>query len=193
MSEVISTVEYRPIQGYPGYRVGNDGSVWSRRSTGSGELREEWRRLSENPKPSNGRIYVCLCGASGPGCPAKRYSASAIVLTAFIGTRPDGMQCCHNNGNPADNRLSNLRWDTQKNNLADRIRHGTDPCGERNGAARITEADVVEIRKMLCEGVSQEKTGKRFGIKPSTISDIHRGKTWVHVDLAPRPIAEKDL
>lgn len=54
-----------------------------------------------------------------------------LVLETFIGPRPKGMKACHNNGNPIDNRLENLRWDTRRNNTLDSLRHGTHPCGEK--------------------------------------------------------------
>ena len=49
-----------------------------------------------------------------------------LVMEAFVGPRPDGMNVCHNNGDPTDNRLGNLRYDTQSENMSDRRRHGTD-------------------------------------------------------------------
>lgn len=47
-----------------------------------------------------------------------------VVLEAFRGTPPIGMQGCHNNGQPDDNRLVNLRWDTCSENNLDVVRHG---------------------------------------------------------------------
>lgn len=47
------------------------------------------------------------------------------VLEAFVGPCPPGMECCHNDGDPTNNHVSNLRWDTHAANMADRARHGT--------------------------------------------------------------------
>lgn len=49
-----------------------------------------------------------------------------LVLEAFIGPCPDGMVGCHTDGDPLNNRLDNLRWDTPSNNNRDKRAHGTD-------------------------------------------------------------------
>jgi hypothetical protein len=48
-----------------------------------------------------------------------------LVLLAFVGPRPSGMDACHWNDNPADNRLVNLRWDTRSANVRDCVRNGS--------------------------------------------------------------------
>lgn len=48
-----------------------------------------------------------------------------LVLEAFIGPPPPGMEACHNNGDVTDNRLTNLRWDSHQANMQDAIRAGT--------------------------------------------------------------------
>ena len=173
----VEQTEYRPIQGYPGYRVGSDGSVWSNRSRGAGKTGGDWRRMSDKPK-ADGRVYVNLYGDGG----VKRFLSYTLVLTAFVGPRPKGMEGCHNNGIPADNRLSNLRWDTKKGNMADMVLHGTHNRGERHVAAKLSESDVIEIKKLLREGVmTQKEIGEIYGLCRGTVSSIHRGRKWKHV------------
>lgn len=47
-----------------------------------------------------------------------------LVLEAFVGPCPDGMEACHNDDNPFNNHLRNLRWDTHQSNCADRSEIG---------------------------------------------------------------------
>ena len=58
--------------------------------------------------------------------------AHVLVLESFVCSKPPEMVSCHNNGVPDDNRLENLRWDTQKNNVQDRKKHGTYQWGNLN-------------------------------------------------------------
>lgn len=55
----------------------------------------------------------------------KMWLGHALVLTAFVGPRPAGMEACHANDVPDDNRLQNLRWDTPEANRADKARLAT--------------------------------------------------------------------
>lgn len=47
-----------------------------------------------------------------------------LVLEAFVSPRPDGLHCCHNDGDYHNNILNNLRWDTSYSNMQDKIEHG---------------------------------------------------------------------
>lgn len=49
-----------------------------------------------------------------------------LVLEAFVAPRPDEQEGCHNDGNPLNNNVSNLRWGTKKSNAKDRVLHGND-------------------------------------------------------------------
>lgn len=49
----------------------------------------------------------------------------SLVLETFVGKCPMGMEACHWNDYPSDNRLLNLRWDTRSANILDSVRNGT--------------------------------------------------------------------
>lgn len=61
----------------------------------------------------------------------KHHYVHRLVATAFIGEGPEGMEVCHADGNPANNHVGNLRWDTKKANGADTTRHGRHPQRSR--------------------------------------------------------------
>lgn len=48
-----------------------------------------------------------------------------LVMAAFIGPCPKGLEVCHNDGNASNNHLANLRYDTRSENIKDQLRHGT--------------------------------------------------------------------
>jgi hypothetical protein len=101
-----------------------------------------------------------------------------LVLEAFVGPRPDGMVCRHLDGNPQNNRLSNLRWGTPEENYADRRLHGTHNTGSRNGRAKIDESDVIAIRQRLAAGHKQAAIAQDFGISLGIVAHISAGRTW---------------
>src|SRR4051794_9067393 len=54
----------------------------------------------------------------------KNVRVQRLVLEAFVGPCPPGMEACHNDDVSLDCRLQNLRWDTRQANIADRCRNG---------------------------------------------------------------------
>lgn len=148
MPEFDSTISYRDVEGFPGYKVGSDGSVWSCwKQVGHGYgggtysvLGSTWHQL----KPGvarGGYLNVTLC----PGRHTRLIHH--LVLEAFVGPRPAGMDACHDpSPDRADNRLSNLRWDTKRANQADSARHGTRICGDRHPLAKITDHQAQALR-----------------------------------------------
>ena len=101
-----------------------------------------------------------------------------LVLESFIGSPPTGMECCHNDGNPRNNQIDNLRWDTRSNNLKDKAKHGTNVRGERCSTVKLCELDVWLIRAIKGDGNS---LARFFDVHNSTISNVRTRRTWSHV------------
>lgn len=111
------------------------------------------------------------------------FAVHLLVMEAFVGPRPEGMEICHNDGNPGNNRKDNLRYDTPKNNNKDKIKHGTLPCGEKCSWSKVNNQQALEIKKLAKEGkFTQTQIGKMFNIAPSTVSNIKTGKHWKNLD-----------
>lgn len=174
MSEINSTIKYRDIPGFFGYRAGDDGSIWSQRLSG-GALSSEWHKL----KCSIGsRGYRTACVSRFPGDKRRRIMVGVLVLLAFVGARPERMQCCHNNGDKSDNRLSNVRWDTSKNNMEDQRKHGTLQQGERHWASKITRQDVKAIRARRSKGEVVKVLAAEYLLSKMQIYRIVNKKGW---------------
>jgi hypothetical protein len=169
-------VEYRLIEGWPGYRVGSDGSLWTCKPRG-GKRRSipghEWREMRPRLQPT-GYLRAILCQKKKTWHPFMH----KLVMLAFVGPVPNGMECAHNDGNRVNNCLSNLRYDTRLNNAHDKIRHGTVLRGRDFPQAKASPEIVRVIRAAIAGGESAVSVGKRFGMDNTTIGRIARREAW---------------
>jgi hypothetical protein len=170
-------VVYEEVPGFPAYQIGTNGVLWSRSGNQYKPLLDRWVQV-KGEQHQDGYLRATL--GSGPG--KRRVLIHDLVLELFIGPHPDGKECRHFNGNPADNRLLNLWWGTPAENAADKRRHGTLPIGSRVASSKLTEADVTEIHRLVTEGQTHREIAKNFGIHHSRICRIIRSKEWAHVE-----------
>jgi hypothetical protein len=134
------SVTYKPVEGYPGYRVGDDGSVWCciRRNGKQVFLTDDWRPAVTYMQ--NGYTIARIWRHHKE----RKVRVHRLVLMTFVGPCPPGMEACHfPNPERSDNRLSNLRWDTRSNNGRDRLRvfreAGLKPCSKCKSVKTLTE------------------------------------------------------
>lgn len=174
MTVIQSSVRYKySKRHYPGYCVGDDGSVWSRRKF------REWTRLRSKPN-SDGYLRVSVHNGK------QRVSkfVHILVLEAFVGECPLGQQCRHLNGDPSDNRLANIRWGTSKQQAQDKRRHGTMArlAGEKNGFSKLTATEVVRMRAMYESGrYTQETLARLFEVSQTSVSRVVLRRCWSHI------------
>mgnify|MGYP001615377444 CR=1 FL=1 len=175
----IKSERWLPIPGYEGFYSVSD----------MGRVRQEAGRFH-----CRGTIYVYHSKPRLKKLSRKRHGHLAVnignfnvmlvhrlVLLAFVGPCPEGMECRHLDGNPSNNRLDYLCWGTHAENMADTVRHGRTNRGERNPNAKLTDATVLEIRQRSKAGESRMAIARSLGLCQSTISYVALGKTWRHV------------
>jgi hypothetical protein len=100
------------------------------------------------------------------------------------GAIPDGLQVLHrcdvrNCVNPAHLFLGN-----NQDNTADKVAKGRQSAlrGEKQVFARLTEAQVRQIRELHGNGLSNGAIGEKFGVGSEAISKVIRGVNWKHVE-----------
>lgn len=172
----VKSVEYRIVPGYPGYRAGDDGSVWgclnSHGKVGS------WHILKKRPD-KDGYGVVTLSRDRN----RKTRRVSHIILESFVGPRPDGTEACHGpDHNPSNDRPENLRWDTHFNNIGDKIAINSQAKGIGHGMVKLTDADVISLRRIHEEqGLGYKRLGRMFKISPNQAMLIIKRINWKHI------------
>ncbi len=159
--------QWRSVEGFPGYLVSDAGRVVGRRG----------HVLSPGVCPRGYTRVVLMRDA-------KRYNRSIhrLVLRAFADAPGDsGIVGAHLNGDPRDNRLANLRWVSQSENLSHRKEHGTELLGERNGRAKLTEDDVRTIRKLADLGRTCASLADEYDVRYGTVNKVITRESWRHV------------
>lgn len=160
---------FKKIRGY-NYEVSDTGEVRNMKT----------ERILKNysyEKDSYLQVNLCKNGK------VKNCYVHRLVLETFVGTCPEGMEACHNNGNAGDNRVKNLRWDTRKNNIKDSIDQGTRfiQRGSKHSMSKLTEEQVREIRAKYIRynrDVNTYTLAKEYGVSNQEISNIVNNKRW---------------
>jgi len=156
--------KWRPINGYPGYYVSSWGNIKSRE-----------RQLK--PILSN-KYYVVSLSKKGT---SKNFRVHKLVASEFLGPPPfDEALVAHNDGNTSNNKVSNLRWASALENMADRVRHNTRPAGSSVFGSKLTEQSIPVIRERIRKGERYPSIAQDYNVSISTISLIKKNKTWKH-------------
>lgn len=105
----------------------------------------------------------------------KTTTVHIVVAAAFIGSRPDGNDVAHLNGDPADNKPSNLAYVTRTENSQHVAAHGRRP---------LSVEQVNYIRQRTKDGATTElrdELAKELGTNRRHISKVIRGESYAYV------------
>ena len=171
--------KWRHVVGWEGYYVvSNYGRVKSlaRSITNThGYVLQICGRILKSCVGNHGYFVVGLTR----GGYTQTFTVHRLVLEAFRGPCPEGMEALHRNGKKKNINLYNLHWGKPIENGKDRIKHGHSPRGERQGGSKLTIAKVRLIRSMYAQKkMNQTELAKKFLVCQNQISKIVRREAW---------------
>lgn len=174
---------WKSVPGYENYyKVSDQGRVMSMARTitkKDGTTQSYDDRVLAPWTHKSGHLYVSLHKGKGK----KSHQVHRLVLAAFIGSCPDGMEVCHADGVASNNNLANLRYGTRKENVADAVSSGSMLRGSANGHAKLTETDIPRIFALYAAGETQKQIAARFGVGFGAIQKVLDRTRWAHVNV----------
>lgn len=114
----------------------------------------------------------------------KRIYVHRLAYETWVGPIPEGHVIRHKCDNPPCINPEHLETGTQGDNVRDRDDRGraNHARGEAVHKAKLTEAQVIEIRKRRSQGEYITALGREYGVSASTVSAIYRRLTWKHIE-----------
>lgn len=155
---------------FHGYTVHADGWIEQKRSPGRQVLPYE-------VKGGYLRVTLTIDGQR------RGFLVHVLVAECFRGPKPDGHEVNHVDGDKTHNAASNLEYVTPSAN----VRHSLDHLGvqrakgSRNGAARLTEAIVREMRERASQGEPVAALAREFNVNTTTAHRAIVRTNWRHV------------
>lgn len=168
------TEEWRPIPGWDGYEASNLGRVRSLLNT-RGRPLDVPKMLAQSVRHEPGkapRPYVQLWRNGR----RSRQQTACYVLMAFVGPREPGMEASHIDGDPMNNDIDNLVWETHQRNMARKLEHGTVLRGDLHQNTKLSERDVHLAKRMLERGISGSVIAAVFEVSHPTIIKVRNGE-----------------
>ena len=164
--------DLRPIPGDDGYYASPDGRIFSTRQS---KLKE----ISQSIVRGYASVAIMRPGKST----GTRVYVHVLVCAAFHGPRPSPDHEVRHfpDGDRMNNSSGNLCWGTRLENASDRLVQGTDAKGERNSLAKLTEEDVLEIRRRADKSETLASIAASYGLSKETVGRAVRGDTWTHL------------
>lgn len=107
--------------------------------------------------------------------------AHRVSYEIHFGPIPEGSDVCHRCDNPPCPNPRHLFLGTHQDNMTDAVNKGRMSHGEHRPNAKLTEAQVLEIRQQYAQGVAPLTLSRKYGVHTGTIWPILKRETWKHI------------
>lgn len=140
-------------------------------------FKKKWGKFMTGSPNSDGYILISIN--------SKLVKLHTLIIEAFK-DKPISekrLQVNHKNGIKTDNRIENLEWCTQSENILHAFRTGLNKphLGSKNGWSKLNEDNVREIKKKILSKQTQTSIAKEYNVTVQCINLIKRGKNWGHI------------
>jgi hypothetical protein len=145
-----------------------------------------WARVRKGPDCWTWTGTRSFSGYGQVSFASKKTLAHRLSWQLHFGEIPDGKHVCHSCDNRLCVRPDHLWLGTNADNVADRVAKGRTSRvpGDLNGRARLTEAQVRELRKLpLLPMATRDVIAQHYGVPLSTLKNAYYGITWKHLPL----------
>ena len=162
--------QWREIENYEDYLISDQGRVYS-----------YYTKKFLKPRKKNSGYFQIGLRKNGV---RKFYIIHRLVALAFIYNLENKLTVNHIDGCKANNHVSNLEWNTQKENIQHSWSSGLvkPKIGVNNSQVKLSENQVLEIRRLYETGeYTKTALGKIFGVHRTLISLIILRKNWTHI------------
>ena len=132
-----------------------------------------WEWTGSKDRKGYGRIKPTLVKGN--------LKAHRVSYELHIGPIPSGMSVLHACDNPKCVHPDHLFLGTNNDNVQDMINKGRSLRGERNPMARLTTADIKDIRESASRGESFRSIAARLNVSSTSVYCVAKGRTWTHV------------
>lgn len=153
---------WKPIPGFDGYGVSNLGRVKSVRKFNNPHFLKPF--VSEK-----GHLRVILRANN------RSYfkGIHQLVMLAFVGPCPEGELVCHKDSDPSNNKLNNLRYDTHRGNMQDRVKR----------RETLTPEQVNSIREdYVINNITVSGLARKYNISGHDVNSLLWGKTYRDIE-----------
>lgn len=176
------------VPGFPAYYIDKAGGVYStyrKHGSQAAQIEQTIQRKLVPFRLRRGYLQYDLFQNEKP----KMCLGHRILCELFHGPAPvDRSFACHRNDIATDNRPANLYWGSRSQNAIDAYRNGRIKLhGEYNPRAKLTELDVLSMRKKLSDGASVAKCAVEFDVCIATVSHIKTGRNWSYLNTRQSP------